>query len=263
MPSTPAAASECADCHPEQVASFGHSAMASAATGAAFLAEQAAASRPRRCLRCHAPGGGPGVTCADCHGDGPHPYPQVRQPAACGRCHDAAGENTLRSYRSSPAAAAGRRCSDCHALTEGRFSHDFRGPTRNGFLEGVATLRAFLRTDPEAPVVVVRIHHRAGHALPGGTTGRAVWLRLQGLDRAGNRLWEEVRRFGWEHRTDGRWLDRTLPPGVPVLLELPVVTGSALHTLRLQLIYRFRPGPLDAEDSAAVILDGMDIEWPR
>lgn len=257
------AVSDCSDCHPDQATSFNRSAMAGAAVSESFVAEQSTVSRPLRCLRCHAPGGGAGVACVDCHGTGPHPYFRLNQPEVCGRCHDAPGENTVRSFRSSPAAAAGQRCSDCHAMDEGRFSHDFKGPNRSGFLRGIASLRVFLRTDPEHLVAIVRIQHRAGHALPGGTTGRSVWLRLLGRNQAGTTIWEKSHRFGWERQADGRWLDKTLLPGAPTRVELPLAMLSELRGLRLELIYRFRPGPLDADDPAAVILDTMEIGLPR
>jgi len=263
LPLKAVAVSDCSDCHPDQAASFSRSAMAGAATSDSFVAEQSTVSRPLRCLRCHAPSGAAGVACVDCHDAGPHPYPRVKQPETCGKCHDAPGENTVRSFRSSPAAASGRRCSDCHAMDEGRFSHDFRGPTRSGFLQGIASLRAFLRFDPENLFAIVRIQHRAGHALPGGTTGRSVWLQVQGRDQAGKRIWEKNYRFGWERQADGLWLDKTLSPGAPTLVELPLAKASRLRSLRLELIYRFRPGPLDVDDPAAVILDTMEIELPR
>jgi len=263
LPLTAEVVSDCSDCHPDQAASFSRSAMAGAATSESFVAEQSTVSRPQRCLRCHAPGGGAGVACVDCHGSGPHPYPRLKQPEVCGRCHDAPGENTVRSFRSSAAAAAGQRCSDCHAKKEGRFSHDFRGPTRSGFLQGIASLRVFLRTDPDNLVAIVLIQHRAGHALPGGTTGRAVWLQMLGRDQAGIPVWEKNYRFGWERQADGRWLDKTLSPGAPTRVELPLAMLSELRSLRVELIYRFRPGPLDADDPAAVILDTMEIELPR
>ena len=262
----PAAAEEppgCATCHPDQAAAFSRSAMADAARGEDFLAEQATAPKPRRCLRCHAPNGGPGVGCSDCHGAGPHPYPKLQQPAVCARCHDAPGENTVRSFLASPAAAADQRCSDCHATAGGRFSHDFRGPTRKGFLDGVASLRLFLRQDPEATIATIRIRHRAGHALPGGTTGRAVWLRVQGLDRAGSPRWNREVRFGWEHLPGGEWRDRTLPAGQPTRLEMVISPVPGVRRLRTQLIYRFRPGPLGTGDPASVVLDSMVTDLPN
>lgn len=253
----------CSDCHPQQADRFSRSAMAAAATTRAFLDEQSSAARPQRCLLCHSPGGGSGVACTDCHDTGSHPYPRLDQVMVCGRCHDGPGENTVRSFLHSPAAASGRQCTDCHAVEAGRFSHDFRGPTRSGFLQGVASLRAFLRFGAGGAVVLVRIRHRAGHALPGGTTGRAVWLRIQGMDGEGTTRLERQWRFGRERQEDGRWLDHTLPPGAPVVVELPLEPVSGLRRLHLELIYRFRPGPLDADDPAAVILDHMEIELPR
>jgi hypothetical protein len=67
-------AQSCEDCHPLQQRQFQHSVMARAASSQAFLDEQSRSAQPGACLRCHAPLGGEGVTCVDCHGAGPHPY---------------------------------------------------------------------------------------------------------------------------------------------------------------------------------------------
>ena len=252
----------CADCHPRQAAAFERSAMARAAVTPAFTAERADAADPRRCLRCHAPGGGRGVACGDCHGSGPHPFPPLEQPAVCARCHDAPGENTVRSFLDSPAFAAGLRCSDCHAVADGGFNHHFRGARSGELLRDAATLRAFLRSEGDRTLATVTIRHRAGHAMPGGTTGRAVWLRISGRDEGGRERLDRRWRFGWNRDREGRWHDRTLPPGRPVTIELPLSSAAGIRHLTIELTYRFRPGPLDTPDPDAVILDRMEIELP-
>lgn len=241
----------CAACHPRQQAEFQQSRMAIAAETATFREEWRQNGSPESCLRCHSPTGSAGVTCIDCHGLSAHPYPRVQVPAACAPCHDAPGEITLRSFRNSPAARRGDDCLTCH-LPDASFSHDFQGPTRPGFLQGIATLTIAFRRDPGGDTALIRIRHKAGHALPGGTTGRSVWLLVEQLDSRGRRLEDRQYRFGWLHSITAGWRENTLPPGVGKVVETPL--HGASRRIRVKLIYRFRAGGLDVEDLGQVVL---------
>lgn len=254
----------CVQCHASISVSFANTRMARAASGSAFVGEWNANGRAPHCMRCHAPSGGPGLVCGDCHGQGPHPYPEVQVPDACARCHDAPGENTVRRFQGSPAAVRGEDCIGCHLPVNGiGTDHAFSGPTTPGFLDQVATIRAFLRRDESGELTaVLQIAHRAGHALPGGTTGRSVWLLIQGLRDDGIEVWRETIRFGWEHHPDRGWIDRTLPPGRPATIELSNPQREGAVGLRLELWYRFRPGPLAETDPRSVRLDQQQIGLP-
>lgn len=259
-PAAPAAAGDagCRACHPLAGTQFALTAMAHAAESPDFLGELVAADNPGRCLDCHAPGGGSGLACTDCHGGDGHPFPAVAVPRGCGRCHDAPGESTVRRYLAGPAPSRGEDCLDCHLEGE-RTGHDFRGPSRPGFLTGVARLRMLVRRESGGPVAVIQVRHRAGHALPGGTTGRAVWLRVAGLKGDGRIAWSEQVRFGWEHLPDGRWREATIPPGGGVMLEFPRPQRGGSVRLRAELVYRFRPGPLETADPRQVLLDRLEL----
>jgi len=146
---------------------------------------------------------------------------------------------------------------------DGGFGHRFAGPSRPGFLVGVAWLRLALRREADgSSTVLVQIRHKAGHALPGGTTGRSVWLVVEGLDSQGQTIWSERARFGWEHGLQGGWKDRTLPPGRPVTLELPDAARGGVSRVGATLWYRFSPGPLEAPDPRAVLLDRSERVIP-
>jgi hypothetical protein len=253
----------CGQCHLRETAEFRRTAMANAARSPEFLAEWETAEHSPRCLACHAPSGTGGITCVACHGAGPHPYPAVAVPGACASCHDAPGERTVERFLASPAARRGEDCLDCHLPRRpGEFRHDLRGPTTPGYLTDTASLRAALRGQGHDLVAVVQVRHRAGHALPGGTTGRAVWLQLDGLDDSGRSVWRERVRFGWEHGPGGRWRDRTLPPGRSAILEVRNAGRQETRRVRAVLLYRFRPGPLDQPDPRQVVLDALDIPLP-
>jgi hypothetical protein len=253
--------SHCPDCHQKEQKSFQRSRMAIAARTPDFLQEWADKGRVERCLACHAPSGGKGVNCRDCHGNAGHPYPKLQTPQVCARCHDAPGELTVRSYRQSPAARRGEQCLDCH-LAQAGDSHDFAGPQRSGFLQGVARLRLSLRRDEGGDTVLIGINHRAGHALPGGTTGRSVWLLLDSFTQDGRRLARSAFRFGWYHDLTQGWQDETLPPGSGKVIEIPLQDTSGVRVIEARLIYRFRPGPLDAPDPRQVELDRKRFALP-
>jgi hypothetical protein len=254
-------ASHCADCHQQEQLEFERSRMAMAADTVDFLSEWEGKGRVGRCLACHAPSGGRGLVCRDCHGDSGHPYAKLATPQVCARCHDAPGESTVRSFLRSPAASRERGCLDCHQSEEGG-GHDFMGPTRAGFLEGVARLRLALRKDAGGDRLLVRISHRAGHALPGGTTGRSVWLVVETFARGNRRLAESLTRFGWYHDATFGWQDWTLPPGPGKVVEIPIKRDDDTVLIRARLIYRFRPGLLEDPDPREVVLDQAQFALP-
>lgn len=257
--------SHCSDCHQREQREFARSLMARAATTPDFIREWEGKGRAQRCLTCHAPSGGQGVTCVDCHNDGGHPYAQLATPQVCARCHDAPGELTIKRFLQSPAARRGEGCLACHRSDAGSDSgggHDFMGPARRGFLQGVARLRLSLRRDAGGETLLVRIGHRAGHALPGGTTGRSVWLVVETFTRERRRLGKAVYRFGWYHDTGLGWQDWTLPPGPGKVIEIPITRGRDTALIEARLIYRFRPGPLSTPDPRAVELDRARFALP-
>lgn len=260
-PPGPGQPSHCPDCHQQAYESFRRSRMAVAARTPDFLREWESKRRAARCLACHAPGGGEGVECGDCHGDTGHPYPQLETPGVCARCHDAPGELTVRSYRQSPSQRRGEGCLDCHLPPAGD-SHDFAGPQRSGFMQGVARLHLSLRRDEEGDALLVRISHRAGHALPGGTTGRSVWLLVDTLAQEGHRLAAYAYRFGWMHDSNRGWQDWTLPPGSGKVIEIPLKGNTEASSIEARLIYRFQPGPLEVADPRQLELDRKRFALP-
>lgn len=251
----------CIDCHKTAQDEFKRSRMAVAAQTPMFLAEWQGKGRDVMCLDCHAPSGGDGVVCVDCHGGGEHPYPKLKVPQVCARCHDAPGEVTLRSYQDSPASKQGKDCLDCH-LDGDRSGHDFRGPSRPGFLEGVASLKMSMRRDVDGYKTLILVRHNAGHALPGGTTGRAVWLLVEQLDRAGKLLNKSRFRFGWQHHSNDAWVDQTIPPGPGKVIELPIPDENILGMVNATLIYRFQPGGLGEPDPEQVVLARASFKFP-
>lgn len=246
--------SYCPDCHQKEHAEYIQSRMAYAARTPTFLYEWKTKGKAEHCLDCHAPSRKDGITCIDCHGSTGHPYLKLDVPEVCARCHDAPGENTVRSFRSSPAARRGEGCLDCH-LEGDRVSHDFKGPSSSGFLEGVAKLRIALRRDVGGYTALIRIRHRAGHALPGGTTGRSVWLVVEEVNAENVVRHQKQYRFGWVHDPQAGWEENTLPPGAGKVIEVPRVNPEETRFLRAKLIYRFIPGNLEKYDPDQVVLD--------
>jgi hypothetical protein len=258
----PAPEPACDACHPDQAAAFATAAMATAASGATFIAEWQAAGQATACLECHAPSGGGGVTCADCHGPGPHPYPPVAVPATCARCHDAAGENTLRAFLASAAARRGEDCLDCHRPgKEPAAGHRFTGPWQDpSRLPRAVVLRTLLETDRQGQKRLhLLLRHTAGHALPGGTTGRAIWLIVTATRATGERVSLLTRRFGWEHGAPGVWRDRTLPADRWTVVSVALDDALVDTRVRARLVYRFAPGPLDQPDPSQVILAETNV----
>lgn len=260
-PPGPDEPSHCPACHRLEHEAFQRSLMAMAARTPDFLREWEGRGRAKHCLTCHAPSGGEGVECPDCHGDDGHPYSRLHTPQVCARCHDAPGELTVRSYRQSSAIRRGEQCLDCH-LTQGGDRHEFIGPQRSGFLAGVARLHLSLRRDGQNYTLLVKISHRAGHALPGGTTGRSVWLLVDTLAREGRQLARSTWRFGWAYDPGRGWQDWTLPPGPGKVIEIPLKGDAEAASIEVRLIYRFRPGPLDLPDLREVELDRKRFALP-
>lgn len=226
---------ECSDCHRVAAERFSRSAMSRAAINPVFLAEWRDKGNDPACLDCHAPSAATGVVCVDCHGQGGHPYAPVAVPDACARCHDAPGEATVRSFRESLAARNGKTCLDCHL--DGNQSHAFVGPSDPAFLRDVAQVRLALVEDG----LVVTIRHRAGHSLPGGTTGRSAWLVVQGRSVDGGIIWEERRRFGW--LSNGSvWQDNTLPPDRGVMIEIENPRRNGAVEVGAHLLYSRQAG---------------------
>jgi len=199
----------------------------------------------------------------DCHSASGHPYATVSVPGACGHCHDAPGENTLRSHALYRERGGNRDCLDCHAKEGDRISHEFAGASRPGFLDGVAELRFFVRESPGIWNLLATIQHRAGHALPGGTTGRSVWLVISGLDTEENVLWKKYKRFGWLRTLDGAWLDKTLPPLESTGVEMTVVKKPAVQRIRAELIYRFDTELPPFRQKGGRVLATREIRLPR
>ena len=249
--------SSCPDCHEKEAVEYARTSMAQAARTPGFLHEWENNEKDEHCLDCHSPGRQQGVTCIDCHGDKGHPYTLLKLPGVCAQCHDAPGELTVRSYNDSPAAKRGQDCVDCHQHGDSS-SHDFRGPSRSDFLAGVARLRIALRRDNEGITAIIGVSHRAGHALPGGTTGRSVWLVVDELDNKNRSLRQALFRFGWLHNPETGWEDYTLPPGAGRVIEIPLANHNKAVILRAKLVYRFVPGNLSKPDPQEVVLDEVE-----
>lgn len=242
----PAQADEdCAPCHRVHAEEFAQTAMARSAATPAFQKEWAEANSDKACLACHAPSGRLGVACRDCHGGGEHPFASVAIPDACGRCHDAPGESTVRMFKGSNAARSGITCLDCH-LEAGQGHHAFRGTSDPAFLQNVATVQLALADER----LIVSIRHLAGHGLPGGTTGRAVWLVLRGLDLNGRTVWIERHRFGWRNDGSG-WQDRSLAPDRATMVEIEAPGRDGTVAVEARLLYGRQPATKPAGEATA------------
>lgn len=248
----PVGAVDCSACHRREADEFARSAMARAASSPDFHASQSETGQSGTCRSCHAPSGGNGLVCGDCHGADGHGRATGLAAEVCARCHDAPGENTVRS------AAAGTDCRVCHAA-----GHDFQGPSQPGFLDGVARLDLHLRRETENWTALLRISHRAGHALPGGTTGRSVWVEIVGRNERGLPVWRDLRRFGWVRDGQGHWKDLSLVRGRPAIVEFAIPNRSGALFVEARAVYRFRPGPFDEPDPRAVVLDSAVRALPK
>ena len=249
--------SSCAECHQTSSDEYRRSRMAIAATTPTFLREWEEKDRAAICISCHAPSNGPGVGCKDCHRGDDHPFGKVAEPRVCAGCHDAPGEITLRSYHSSGAAQRGELCVDCH-LDPARSGHEFLGPSTPGFLNRKAFLGVSLRREAGRQTAIFDIRHRAGHALPGGTTGRAVWLSIEILDESGQLAARHAHRFGWFFDPDRGWIDNTLPSDERTVVELSLQEAGT-GTMQAKLIYQFIAGDLLEYDEDQVVLDQKSV----
>ena len=248
----------CEECHQQSNEEYLRSRMAVAATTSTFLQEWETKDRPHICLSCHSPTAGPGITCADCHRGSEHPFGKIADPETCATCHDAPGEVTLRSFHRSGSARRGKLCVDCH-LAPDQSGHEFLGPSTPGFLDKKVFLGVSLRREMNEQIAIFDIRHQAGHALPGGTTGRSVWLIVEILDNSGRITERHTHRFGWFHDPEQGWLDKTLPPDSRKIVELPLgeVRGGQLQA---KLVYRFVAGDLSKFDLDQVTLDQLSVE---
>lgn len=227
--SAAAHAAACASCHPDHAASFARSRHADASSSALFGALRDRAERELAagalCDRCHAPAGD-ALDCLTCHAAAGHVEPRngaliadptgpVRGPwgdtngphasapgpvsdsALCGTCHDQdafAGfrEHPFATWETSPAAARGERCQDCHfspvpglpaerpvgsVSIGGRAQrpispHDAPGLIGDRAVELIARGARLTRT-PDG----VALENLTGHALPDGASFlRELWL---------------------------------------------------------------------------------------
>lgn len=238
---------DCAQCHVEIQRHFAATAMAVAARSDDFKREWGEAKQNPECLSCHAPSQAAGIICADCHGSGPHPYARLRAPEVCARCHDAPGESTVRRHKASLSAQRNLNCLSCH-VKPGGGTHAFMGANNAEFLSTSARLHLALRQENGRQILVAAVRPRTGHALPGGTTGRSVWLIIRGLGSEKQERWREARRFGWLQSPTGEWEEATLAPDIGVNLELPWPERDGVQVIEAELVYRFRPGPLEEPD---------------
>ncbi|CAA6603657.1 exported hypothetical protein [Rhodospirillaceae bacterium LM-1] len=256
------AAEPCESCHLETHRQFAATAMAKAARSDDFIQEWGQGGRNPACLSCHAPSGTEGVVCVDCHGLGPHPYPRLSVPETCARCHDAPGESTVRRHKTSLAARRNLNCLSCHVKPSAG-SHGFIGATDPAFLRTAALLHLAVRNDLGKQILVAAIRPRTGHALPGGTTGRSVWLVIKGMGRGNAERWRETWRFGWWQGPKGEWEDATLAPDIGANLEVAEPGRQGTDWIEAELIFRFRPGPFEEPDPRQVTISKAQMTLRR
>lgn len=138
----------CGDCHTDHTAAFATSRHAVAATSGLFRDTRESAPDPEFCDSCHAPRGGDGVSCLDCHAaagnygaengqlvldltgpirgsrglDAPHASaaePFLADSELCATCHQIDGpgafhERPYTHWLGSAASARGEGCAECH-----------------------------------------------------------------------------------------------------------------------------------------------------
>ncbi len=233
--------SNCAQCHPFEVKTFHQSAMSRAAQTANFKEQWQDADNAIACLDCHAPSSAHGVTCNDCHGESIHlKVTATMDTDVCARCHDAPLENTYRHYRSRPAALAKANCIDCHMRpSDLGIDHNFRGPDSPDLLSKAVTLR-WLVQEAGDPSIYLIIKNRTAHAIPGGTSGRSLWLLIK--NQSGE--WQPMQRFGWLQTERKYWIDYSLPPGVNRLRFQIPEEGLSIDQPKLALWLQIAPGKL-------------------
>ncbi len=201
-----------------------------------------------------------GVTCAVCHvkdgvilgpyGDSQAPHPVRREPKllgeqVCTACHQATASytdvlvctfDTAGEWRSSPYAAEGRSCPQCH-MPEVRRPVALRGPVRGSrrhlFLGSKipkepslpeaqrrfydlypSGLSVEIAGDRAAPKLLLK-NAQAGHLLPTGDPERFILVHADLVDSAGRALGRQTHRIGqqWEWYPKARKLgDNRLKP---------------------------------------------------
>ena len=245
---------DCVRCHAQAVQSYQHSQMARAASTPGFVKEWQQNDHAEYCLECHSPSKTQGIVCQDCHAQDLHTVKSVIDETLCAQCHHASGENTFRTFIQSPAARQGAGCISCHLNFE-KTGHEFIGPSTVGFMQGVASLRLSIRKQQDELMAIVQIRHTAGHALPGGTTGRSVWVVVEPYDQDCRLISSSHARFGWMRTMKNHMLDNSLAPGKTEVLEFPFPALEKVAGIRARMWYRFVPGALINEDNKQILLD--------
>tara|TARA_R110002167_G_scaffold213760_8_gene418387 strand:+ start:527 stop:1372 length:846 start_codon:yes stop_codon:yes gene_type:complete len=249
------AKSDCAQCHPFEVQTYQQSAMSRAAQTTSFKAQWQNAGHLDTCLDCHAPSNNQGVNCNDCHGESIHLNQATMDSNVCARCHDAALENTYRHYRRRPTALSEARCIDCHMRPSPLgVDHYFRGLDSPDLLAEAVTLR-WLIPDTREPTIQLFIKNQTAHAIPGGTSGRALWLLIKS-----HRVdWRALQRFGWLQTEQKLWVDHSLPPGVNRLeFQIPTATLTR-EPPDLALWLQTVPGQLQLDSGSGFWLYREDL----
>jgi hypothetical protein len=249
----------CISCHQDAVLSYQRSQMAQAASTKGFLKEWQQNGQADYCLDCHSPSRTQGVICQDCHAQDAHTVKPVLNETLCAQCHHAAGENTFRTYLNSPAAKQGAKCVSCHINIK-KSGHEFIGPSSAGFMQGVARLKLSIRKQEDELIAIVQIRHSAGHALPGGTTGRSVWIVFESYDKDCTIVSSNHARFGWTKTFNKHMVDNTLAAGKTTVVEFPVSQMEKVVAIRARMLYRFVPGALNNEDNRQILLDERRYE---
>jgi len=281
---------ECASCHPDHTEQFAAAKHSRPSDTEVFLALRARAEvelgAGAFCDRCHLPD--EGISCLTCHaaagnreiangsliedrtgpmrgpwGDTTGPHASVEgglltDSALCGTCHEVQGlggfeEHPYQAWESSPSAAAGERCQDCHMSSEpGSSQGRVVGPISSGGEERERSDHSFvgLQTDPLALLnrgvslsVVgdgVALQNHAGHTLPDGAAfTRELWLESrEDGEWTGDRraLHPQLRTLG-SPTWDPVLADEVLLRGVPA----GAVRFEAYDTERFEVCLRFRP----------------------
>jgi len=245
---------QCNRCHLATVTSYERSQMANAAIGQEFLKHWKNDDQSEKCLLCHSPSNTRGIICQDCHSGDGHQQGLADEVSVCARCHDAPGENTVRSYRKSMASMQGLVCTSCH-LDFKNTGHEFLGPSTPGFMTDVVNLKLSLRKQQNELNVIIQIRHKAGHSLPGGTIGRSVWLKIDAFDRYCRVIESSQVRFGWLKTQHGDMIDNSLLAAKTKMIEIPILDREKTAGIDARMIYRFAPGAIDLMDEREILLE--------
>lgn len=203
----------CEQCHPFETQTFRLSAMSRAAQTTGFLTEWQRENKNTACLDCHAPSSEKGLGCIDCHGSESHVSEPRRQEGICARCHNAPLENTYRHFETRPISLVEKRCIDCHIRpSPSGVDHQFPGINDYTLRQSSIFLRWIIHKG-EPLTIDILLQNRTAHAIPGGTSGRALWLVIRYQENA----WMPLRRFGWFQDKDRRWFDFSFTTGTSQL----------------------------------------------